>query len=219
MRNKTLGKLIVAPIGLYVVLMVVLAAFVVHPPLLGWIGLGLAASLAFLVTALAVAFFSRMRTNADRLHPRAESVHRILVVVDADIEAAELASAVRVRAIGRSVEIRVVAPVMVSPLHFASVAEDAERAAAERRLHLSVTALETAGVSASGVIGTDDPLQAVADVLADFPAHEILLVSSSRARRGWSDRDFELRARDLFGVPVATVWAPTGGATAKAAAD
>lgn len=150
MRNGTPGKLILVPVGLYIALMLVLAALVVHPPLLGWIGLGLAASLAFLVTALAVAFFSRMRTNADRLHPRAESVHRILVVMDADIEAAELASAVRLRAIGRRVEIRVVAPVIVSALHFASVAEEAERAEAERRLQLGLTALETAGILASG---------------------------------------------------------------------
>jgi thiol:disulfide interchange protein len=99
MRNGTPAKLILVPIALYIAVMLVLAAFVVHPPVLGWIGLGLAAALALLVTALAVAFFSRMRANADRLHPRVESVHRILLVIDADIEAAELASAVSLRAI------------------------------------------------------------------------------------------------------------------------
>jgi hypothetical protein len=89
----------------------------------------------------------------------------------------------------------------------------------EKNATARAVTLETAGITASGAIGTDDPLQAVADVLAGFPAHEILFVSTSRQRREWSDRDFELRARDLFWVPVATVWAPSGRAIATAAVD
>jgi hypothetical protein len=68
-RRRPLLPLIVLPVVLYIALMAALAIFVVHPPLLGWIGLAVAALIALLATALAITFFSRMRTNAARLHP------------------------------------------------------------------------------------------------------------------------------------------------------
>jgi hypothetical protein len=205
-RKDSLRLVIFVPIGLYVALMLALAAFVVHPPLLGWIGFAVAAAVALLAGALAVAFFSRMRTNTDRLHPRTEPVYRLLVVTNSDVEPAELRSAVRLRALGRRVDVRVIAPVIATTLHFATADEADESAAAERRLEATLAALAVAGIAARGSVGTDDPLQATADVLAGFHAHEILLVSPLRSRRSWLDRDFERRARDLFGVPVSTVF-------------
>ena len=73
-----------------------------------------------------------------------------------------------------------------------------------------MAALAEAGIPAQGAIGTDDPLQATGDVLHDFPADEILLVGPLPSQRQWLDRDFERRARDLFGVPVSTVFGAPG---------
>lgn len=210
MRKDRLAPLVFLPIGLYVALMLGLAAFVVHPPLLGWIGLAVAAAIALLAGVLAVAFFSRMRTNAEHLHPHAGVVYRLLVVTDADVEPAEICSSVGLRMTGRQTEVRVVAPVIASPLHFVSADEEREGSDAARRLQATLAAFAKAGIPARGTIGTDDPLQAVGDALHGFPADEILLVSRLQSARSWLDRDFERRARDLFGVPVSTVFGGPG---------
>lgn len=210
MRKEPLATLVFLPIGLYFVLMVLLAAFVVRPPLLGWIGLAVAATIALLAGIAAVAFFSRMRTNADRLHPHAGAVYRLLVVTDVDAEPAEICSAVGLRTLGRQADVRVIAPVVASRLHFVSADEARESSDAARRLQATMTALADAGIPARGAIGTDDPLQAVGDALSGFPADEILLVSAVEPVRGWIDRAFERRARDLFGVPVSTVFGAPG---------
>lgn len=208
MRREPFAPLVLVPVGLYFLLMAGIAAFVVHPPLLGWIGLAVAAVLGTLAAALAIAFFSRMRTNADRLHPHTGPVYRLLVVSDVDVEPQEICSAVRLRTVGRRAEIVVVAPVVTSELHFLAVDEKPESARAVGRLRTTLAALAGAGITARGTVGTDDPLQAVGDALAGFPADEVLLVSSLQARRLWLDRDFERRARDAFGVPVSTVFGP-----------
>jgi hypothetical protein len=209
MRKEPFAPLVFGAVVLYFALMTTLAAFVVHPPLLGWIGLALAASVGLLAAALAVVFLSGMRTNATRLHPRASAVYRLLVVSDVDVEPAVLSSEVALRIRGRRAQVYAVAPVMASELHFLAADEEREQAGAAARLALTLRTLAEAGIVARGSIGTDDPLQAVGDVLAEFAADEVLLLSSLPARRSWLDRDFELRARDMFGVPVSTVFGPT----------
>lgn len=63
--------LFIVPVGVYVTVLLVLAFFVLHPPALGWIGLGVAAALALGIAGIATKLFTRMRVNADRLHPQA----------------------------------------------------------------------------------------------------------------------------------------------------
>ena len=170
---------------------------------------------------LAVTLVPRMGINVARLHPQGGDIFRLLVVVDADVEPAELRSAARLRKIGRRTEVRVVAPVVASTLHFLAADEGHEQAEAERRLQTTLRVLAAAGIEAEGVVGTDDPLQAVGDVLPQFAADEILFVGSLPGSRDWSERHFEARARDLFGVPVSTVYgttAPAGPPVVGAAA-
>lgn len=206
MHREPRPALVFVPVVLYVALMLALAGLVVHPPLLGWIGLAVVAAVALLAAALAVAFFSRMRTNAPRLHPHAGAVYRLLVVSDVDVEPEEIQSAVWLRALGRSSEVRVVAPVVASALHFAAADEEHEGLEAVHRLQATLKALAASGIPAQGSIGTDDPLQAVGDALAGFAADEIVLVGALPSHRVWLERDFERRARDAFGVPVSTVY-------------
>ena len=208
MRKEPFAPLVFGSVVLYFGLMTALAAFVVHPPLLGWIGLAAATAAGLLAATLTVVFLSRMRTNAVRLRPRAGAVYRLLVVSDVDVEPAELSAAVALRTRGRRAQIHVVAPVMSAGLHFLTAEEDREQASAAGRLARALRTLAEAGIVARGTIGTDDPLQAVGDALIDFAADEVLLVSALQSRRSWLDRDFELRARDTFGVPVSTVFGP-----------
>jgi hypothetical protein len=127
-------------------------------------------------------------------------------VVDVDIEPSELCSAARLRVIGRCSEVHVVAPVAPRPLHFLAADEERERYDAKRRLQEALDSLLGANIHARGGVGTDDPLQAAADALVGFPADEILFVGSLPSARDWRERDFELRARDILGVPVSTVF-------------
>ena len=206
-RNRSVALIVFGSIAGYSTVMLALALFVLHPPALGWIGFGVATVAASLAGATLVLAFAHTRTNAVRLHPRPGAVYRLVVVSDTDVEPAELLSAVRLRVVGRAAEVRVVAPVMTTPLRFLAAAEEGDEAEAAGRLAMTLILLRRVGIKAQGVVGTDDPLQAVGDVLADFPANEILLVGTLSSRRGWLDRDFEREARDRFGVPVATVFA------------
>lgn len=53
----------------------------------------------------------------------------------------------------------------------------AARLAAQERLAVSVAALAAARVDAHGQVGDTDPVQAVEDTLASFPAQEVIFVS------------------------------------------
>lgn len=210
MSRRSIAPLVFLTVTAYSALMLGLALFVLHPPALGWVGLGLAAVAGWLGGALVVWLFAGTRTSSVRLHPRPGDVYRLVIVADVDVEAVELVSAVRLRVLGRAAEVRVVAPVITTPLHFLTAAEEPEREEARRRLQTTLRQLRDAGIRAEGGVGVDDPLQALGDVLGDFPADEILLVGSLPAEREWLDRSFERQARDIFGVPVATVFGRRG---------
>jgi hypothetical protein len=55
----------------------------------------------------------------------------------------------------------------------------AARLAAQERLAVSLAALAAAHVEARGEVGDTDPVQAVEDTLASFPAHELIFVTGS----------------------------------------
>jgi len=212
--RRVLGLWVFVPIGAYVLAMLAIAGFVTHPSTLGWIGFGVAAAVALLVGTVALILFPRMRTNADRVHPHPGPVYRLLVVLDADVDPAELGEAVKLRLIGRHAEVRLVAPVIAAPLHYLTADEDREVQAARERIDAAIRSLAAVGVRVEGTVGTDDPLQAVGDALTEFRADEILLVASLTSRRGWLDEGFERRARDLYDIPVSTVFGgPSPAAT------
>ncbi len=204
MRNRSFAPLVFGPVLLFIGALALVAAFVTHPPTLGWVGLGLLAAALLGAGAVIFAGLLRTRTNAQRLHPHEAEVHRLLVVMDTDVEPEQLCLAVLLHALARRIEVRVVAPVMATPLHFLAGDEELDRREATHRLEAALRALDDVGIHAQGAVGTDDPLQAVGDVLPEFPADEIMLVAALPSRRTWEDRDAERQLRDLFGVPVST---------------
>jgi len=214
MVKRPLALAVFTPVVVYLVGMALLAAFSLHPPLLGWIGLGVVALIALTIGSAAVVLFPRLGVNAVRQHPRAGERYRLLVVAEADIEAAELGAAVGTRLLARNGEVLVLAPAVGSALRFFTTDEQSAERRAQARLARALASLEQRGIAAVGVVGTDDPLQATGDVLAGFAADEILFVAAQPASRRWSERHYEHRARDLFGLPVSTLY----GMPEKAAA-
>ncbi len=187
---------IAVPAVTYLVLLVLVAALWVKPPLIGWIGLAVVAALAAVVTGGAFVLFPRMRRNVDAVS--GVERRRLLVLVDTTCPALEIRDSIVAALAGPEPEVLVVAPVLASPLHYLAGDERAERADAEARLAAVVDGLRAAGVDARGRIGDDDPVQALGDALAEFPAVEALVVTSTETH--WLEHDLFERARQL--VPV-----------------
>lgn len=205
MRNPSYRVLIFIPIAAFLALLVCVAVFVAHPSTLGWIGLAVIGTASVAVGVIAAVLFPRSRINARRERPRIGDPFRLLVIVDAGCRGTALCDAVLDRAAGRDAEVFVVAPVIASPLHVLAEEEPRERSAAASRLREALSALARHGIDARGTIGADDPVTAVGDALAEFPAAEILLVAPDGSHRRWLERDLERVVRDAYGVHVSTL--------------
>ena len=202
---------LIGTVLVYLTALALVGVFVVEPTTLGWIGFGVVAAAGLAVGGVALLLFPRTRTNAPRLHPRLDEGYRLLVVADTGCDGDEICRAVERVAAGRTGEVLVLAPVIASPLHYLTDAEESERADARARLTDVVQRLARLGVAAQGSVGDDDPLQAIGDALAGFQATEIVLVAPEGVRRSWLERDLERRARDVFGVHVTSVAADRAG--------
>ena len=194
--RRTTALAVTVPVAGYLAILLLVAAFVARPPLLGWIGLGVVAALGLALAFGALVLFPRMRANVEPAST-AEGT-RLLVLADTRCPGERLCDTVAARLAGRDAEVLVVAPVLASPLHYLAGDEEGERSDARSRLDAVVTGLRRRGFRVEGRLGDDDPLQALGDALAGFPAGEALVVTSAHAH--WlEDRLFE-RARRL--VPV-----------------
>jgi hypothetical protein len=194
--RRTTVLAVAVPVGGYLAILLLVAAFVSRPPLLGWIGLGVVGSLALALAGGAIVLFPRMRTSVEPA--LGTEAQRLLVLADARCSGDRLCDTVAARLAGRDPDVLVVAPVLPRPLHDLAGDEERERDDARARLDAVVAGLRRRGLRVEGRLGDDDPLQALGDALAAFPAGEALVVTSEHTH--WlEDRLFE-RARRL--VPV-----------------
>ncbi len=195
----------VGPVVAYLGVLLAIALFVVTPSALGWIGFGVVAMMGLLIGFAIAGLYPLTRTNAVRVHPRPGEPLRLLVVADRSCDNPTLCRGVERRIGGRGAEVVVVAPVLASPLHFLTDAERSEREDAKARLDEALAGLARAGIRARGVVGSDDPLQAIGDALTGFPASEVMLAAPAASRRHWLEHDLERKVRDVYGVPVSVL--------------
>jgi hypothetical protein len=175
-------------------LMAVVAAVWVKPPLLGWIGFAIVAVVGAALVVAAFVLFPRSRTNT----PTLDGIGRrdgVIVLADAACSSDELCERVARHLHGRDVDVHVVAPVLPDPGHYLMEDEGRDRDDAERRLADTLRQLRTVGIAATGSVGTDDPVQALGDELAEFPATDLVIVTSSGSQ--WLEDDLLERARAL----------------------
>jgi hypothetical protein len=136
------------------------------------------------------------------MNPVAQSVYRILVIANRTCPCPTLADEVARRAIAAPTDVLVVAPALNSRLrHWLSDVDEA-LARARERLGLATTALRQRGVIARGEIGDADPLLAIEDALAGFPANEIVIATLPVGRSNWIERGLVEKATARFGIPV-----------------
>jgi hypothetical protein len=195
----------VGPVLVYLGVLLAVAVFVVTPSTLGWIGFGVVAFIGLLIGLVAARLYPLTRTNAVRLQPRPGEPLRLLVVADVGCDNAALCRGVQRRIGGQAAEVVVVAPVLASPLHFLTDAEPSERDNAKARLNEALARLARLGIAARGVVGSDDPLQAIGDALTDFPAGEIMLAAPATSTRHWLEQDLERKVCDVYGVPLSVL--------------
>lgn len=165
----------------------VLVAVVLRPPLLGWIGFAVVCAIVIGLAAFAAIAFPHLRVSPQQPAAAADADARVLVVADEHCGSPGLWQSIESRLAG-AVAVHLVVPVRVSHLHYLTNDEASESRDAEDRVHLAVGLLRQHGVSVTGGIRSDDPLESMTDALGSFPATHVLLAMArpARTRTGWS---------------------------------
>jgi hypothetical protein len=115
-------------------------------------------------------------------------------------------------------EVLVIAPALMGRVAFWASDDSLARRAADARLRRCLESLRCAGIVAEGIVGDADPLLALADALAVFPADEVLIAAQAPHHAGWLERDLVTRARERFPGPIRHVLAAGERLTRVAAA-
>jgi hypothetical protein len=68
-----------------------------------------------------------------------------------------------------------------------------------------VGGIDSAGPAVSGRVGDEDPLQAVADALVEFPADALIIGVHAADEANWRERRFSKKVRERFALPVTEV--------------
>jgi hypothetical protein len=137
------------------------------------------------------------------MNPVSEPGRRILVIANRTCPCPALAPEVARRASDAPTDFLVVAPALNSRLrHWVSDVDEA-LAHARERLDLAIAALRRRGVAARGEIGDANPLLAIEDALASFPADEIVIATLPRGRSNWIERGLVEKATARFDIPIA----------------
>jgi hypothetical protein len=99
-------------------------------------------------------------------------------------------------------EVMVVAPALDSRTRFWTSDNDEAIARAQEVQQESVERLAEDDVDAVGDTGETDPLLALQDALATFPAEEIVIFTHPEGDRNWAEADLLEQAEERFSVPV-----------------
>lgn len=204
---KTRVAVILSTIGAGLVIYALIVAFVIHPPPLGWAGFAIVSTIVLGLGALAPLAFERTRVSPQRPAATGDARKRLLVVADSRCSETALRDEIAARLPGR-VDVHLVVPVRVSHLHFLTDDEFNEAQEAEQSMLTSVGLLRQRGVSATGSVGSDKPLESMTDALGSFPANDVLLATPPDDESYWLERDLLDKARGLTAVPVRQVVVP-----------
>ncbi len=126
---------------------------------------------------------------------------RILLVANRTCPCHELHDILRQRSAANA-RVVIVAPALNGRLAHAVSDTDGAYSDARARLAAAVEHLGDAAIEAEGIIGDSNPLVAIADVLAQFAADEIVISSWPPGRSNWLEKNLVENARAEFAVPV-----------------
>jgi hypothetical protein len=128
---------------------------------------------------------------------------RLLVVATAPVDEETVRSEVRRHSGDGAAEVRVVAPAAeLSPLQWLANEEDDARMQAERRAQQTASSAEPEAARVEASVGDPDPVQAIEDMLRDFPADELIVVTRREDEATFLEKDVGREAFERFGLPV-----------------
>jgi hypothetical protein len=168
----------------------------------------------FVVALVAAVVWDVRAPNPDRVEALREAAgtgrehavgtqHRLLVVANQTLNGHELREQLLSR-VPRP-RLRVVAPILISRVHYAMSDIDTELTLAHRRLDESVRWAQAEGFEVSGEVCPDGPLVAMEDQLRKFAADEIVISTHPPARSNWLDAGVVERARAELDIPITHV--------------
>ena len=127
---------------------------------------------------------------------------RILVIANRTCPCPTLIDEIERRVGNANGEVLIIAPALNSRLrHWVSDVDEAI-AHAHDRVERALAALRERGISASGEVGDANPLLAIADALADFPATEIVIATHPPAQSNWLEHRLLEKATSRFNLPI-----------------
>ena len=207
-RSLMRGVVILASTAAVLVAYGLIVAFVIKPPLLGWIGFATVSMVALGLTALGPLAFERTRVSALRTARAVDRNERLLVVADPRCNVNALCDEILAR-LRDVIFVHVVVPVRVSHLHFVTDDENRERREAEQSMGHTVDLLRQRGAAATGSVGSDKPLESMTDALGSFPATHVLLAIPPEEDSYWLERGLLAKAGTLIRIPVTQVVVPS----------
>jgi len=100
-------------------------------------------------------------------------------------------------------QVRVVVPALTSRLRSWLSDIDGAVIEADSRLQALVGDINSSGhPGIHGQVGDEDPLQAVADALADFPADAVIISVHPSDEANWREQRLGEKIRERFGLPL-----------------
>jgi hypothetical protein len=177
------------------------------------------------VGAVAAIVWEFSSSDPDRRRPLREAAvegrrtpqparHRVLVIANRTLQGSQLAEIMRDH---DGAEFRVVAPIVVSRVHYLASDVDRELAEARERLAAALDWAREQGLEASGTVG--DPfvaLGAIEDELRVFAADEVVISTYAPGRSNWLETGIVARLREELEIPVTHVTVdrePAGSST------
>jgi hypothetical protein len=147
------------------------------------------------------------------------SSHHLLVVANQTATNEALVAELRRRQHGGPVVVHLVVAALTTRVrHWLSDIDEAT-GAAHARVDTALGVMRDAGITLTAEAGDGDPLSAIADALAHFPADEILICTLPVERSHWLERDIIGRAESLFPLPVTHIIAIDPPDPAKRSGD
>ena len=141
-----------------------------------------------------------------------------LIVANRTLASPTLAAAVAQRVAGGEATFHVVVP-RTPVQHGLTWDEDEAEAAAQQRLDDVLARLKAMGVTATGEVGSKEPVDAVQDALRGHEVDEIILSTLPVRASRWLGQDVPTKLRRSVNVPVEVVIAPDDVAVAAGPGD
>jgi hypothetical protein len=99
-------------------------------------------------------------------------------------------------------EILVITPTLPQRFEWLASATDRAREQADARLQTVLSHIEEVGTAAAGEVGSDDPVEAIADGVREFAPDHLLIALRAGQEAGWQEKGLLDRIQERFAVPM-----------------